>query len=94
MYRKNPKLLNQFQYCEKEGIPFMVLVGEEEKANGGVKIRNVETRKEVSAVKTNVVVDNQKVKVPSVHPLSAYQCQLTDGYYNYEKYATRTQVQK
>lgn len=58
MYRKNPKLLNQFQYCEKEGIPFMVLVGEEEKVNGGVKIRNVETRKEVSAVKTNMVVDN------------------------------------
>ena len=64
MYRKNPKLLNQFQYCEKEGIPFMVLVGEEEKANGGVKIRNVETRKEVSAIKTSMVVDNQKVKVP------------------------------
>ena len=48
MYRKNPKLLNQFQYSEKEGIPFMVLVGEEEKANGGVKIRDVDTRKEVS----------------------------------------------
>lgn len=68
MYRKNPKLLNQFQYCEKEGIPFMVLVGEEEKANGGVKIRNVETRKEVSAVKTSMVVDNQKVKVPFCPP--------------------------
>lgn len=68
MYRKNPKLLNQFQYCEKEGIPFMVLVGEEEKANGGVKIRNVETRKEVSAIKTNMAVDNQKVKVPFCPP--------------------------
>lgn len=59
MYRKNPKLLNQFQYCEKEGIPFMVVVGEEEKANGGVKIRDVETRKEVSVVKTNMVVAGQ-----------------------------------
>lgn len=48
MYRQNPKLLNQFQYSEKEGIPFIVLVGEEEKANGGVKIRDVDTRKEVS----------------------------------------------
>ena len=47
MYRKNPKLLNQFQYSEKEGIPLIVLIGEEEKANGGVKIRDVETRKEV-----------------------------------------------
>lgn len=46
----------------------MVLVGEEEKANGGVKIRNVETRKEVSAIKTSMVVDNQKVKVPICPP--------------------------
>ena len=70
MYRKNPKFLNQSQYCEKEGIPFMVLVGEEEKANGGVKIRDVETRKEVSVIKTNVVVDfTRRSKFPSVHPL-------------------------
>ena len=72
MYRKNPKLLNQFQYCEKEGIPFMVLVGEEEKANGGVKIRNVETRKEVSVVKTNMVVAGQSS--PPSTPSSTDQC--------------------
>ena len=48
LYKKNPKLLNQFQYCEKELVPFIVIVGEDEKANGGVKIRDVQTRKEVS----------------------------------------------
>ena len=48
MYKVNPKLLNQFQYCEKEGISFVVIVGDEEKAKGGVKIRNVRTRDEVS----------------------------------------------
>ena len=70
MYRKNPKFLNQSQYCEKEGIPFMVLVGEEEKANGGVKIRDVDARKEVSVVKANVVVDfTRRSKFSSVHPL-------------------------
>ena len=49
LYKKNPKLLNQFQYCEKELVPFVVIVGEDEKANGGVKIRDVHTRQEVSS---------------------------------------------
>ena len=40
-------MLNQIQYCEKEGIPYAVVVGEEEKDKGGVKIRNVKTRDEV-----------------------------------------------
>ena len=40
-------MLNQFQYCEKEGVPLIVIVGEEERANGGVKIRDVENRQEV-----------------------------------------------
>ena len=40
-------MLNQFQYCEKERVPLIVIVGEEERANGGVKIRNVENRQEV-----------------------------------------------
>ena len=50
LYKKNPKLLNQFQYCEKELVPFIVIVGEEEKANGGVKIRDVQTRQEVKMI--------------------------------------------
>ena len=49
LYKKNPKLLNQFQYCEKELVPLVVIVGEDEKANGGVKIRDVQTRQEVSS---------------------------------------------
>lgn len=47
MYKKNPKLLNQFQYCEREGVPFIVTVGEGERDRGGVTLRNVETRQEV-----------------------------------------------
>ena len=48
MYKRNPKLLNQFQYSEREGVPLVVIVGEEEKARGGVKIRDVSSRQEVS----------------------------------------------
>lgn len=47
MYKKNPKLLNQFQYCEREGVPFLVLVGEAEKLKGGVTVRDTVTRAEV-----------------------------------------------
>ncbi len=47
MYKKNPKLLNQIQYCEREDVPLMVIVGEREKGNGGVTLREVPTRKEV-----------------------------------------------
>lgn len=48
MYKKNPKLLNQFQYSEREGVPLLVIVGEEEKARGGVKIRDTHSRQEVA----------------------------------------------
>ena len=47
MYKKTPKLLNQFQYSEREGVPLIVIVGEDEKARGGVKIRDTLTREEV-----------------------------------------------
>ena len=45
-YKKQPKLLNQFQYCEGQRVPFIVILGEEEKKNGGVKIKDVAGRQE------------------------------------------------
>ncbi len=47
VYKKNPKFLNQIQYCEREQIPIMVVIGEEERDKNGVKIRDVQTQKEV-----------------------------------------------
>lgn len=47
LYKKDPKMLNQFQYCEREQVPYLVIVGEDERANGGVKIRNAVSREEV-----------------------------------------------
>ena len=46
-YKLNPKFLNQIQYCEKEFIPLMVIIGDEERAQGGVKLRDVQTQEEV-----------------------------------------------
>eukprot|EP00058_Branchiostoma_floridae_P002856 XP_002588344.1 hypothetical protein BRAFLDRAFT_114648 [Branchiostoma floridae] len=45
-YKKNPKLLNQFQYAEEHGIPFLAIIGEQELKDGVVKVRNTSTREE------------------------------------------------
>ncbi|XP_077680661.1 histidine--tRNA ligase, cytoplasmic-like isoform X6 [Eretmochelys imbricata] len=47
LYKKNPKLLNQLQYCEDMGIPLAAIVGEQELKNGIVKLRVVASREEV-----------------------------------------------
>jgi histidyl-tRNA synthetase len=55
MYKVNPKFLNQIQYCERESIPLMIVVGEEEKGKGGVKLRDVVTQQEVFITLENLV---------------------------------------
>lgn len=47
-YMKNPKPLNQFQYCENYRIPFAVIIGQSELENNVVTLRNVATREEKS----------------------------------------------
>ena len=47
VYKQNPKFLTQVQYCESQNVPLMIVVGEEEKKNDGIKIRDVKTQKEV-----------------------------------------------
>ena len=47
-YKKDPRFLNQVQYCEQQAVPLMVVVGEEEMKNGGVKVRSVKTKEEVN----------------------------------------------
>ncbi|NWZ66197.1 SYHC protein, partial [Acrocephalus arundinaceus] len=47
LYKKDPKLLKQLQYCEDTGIPLAAIVGEQELADGVVKLRDVATREEV-----------------------------------------------
>jgi histidyl-tRNA synthetase len=46
-YKKDPKFLNQMQYCEENKVPLVVIVGGEEKEKGGVKIRDTITKAEV-----------------------------------------------
>ncbi|NXY78192.1 SYHC protein, partial [Glareola pratincola] len=55
LYKKNPKLLNQLQYCEETGIPLVAIVGEQELKDGVVKLRDVATREEVNIRRESLV---------------------------------------
>ncbi|XP_023802939.1 histidine--tRNA ligase, cytoplasmic-like [Cyanistes caeruleus] len=55
LYKKNPKLLNQLQYCEDTGIPLVAIVGEQELKDGVVKLRIVATREEVNVRRESLV---------------------------------------
>ncbi|CAL4177608.1 unnamed protein product, partial [Meganyctiphanes norvegica] len=45
-YKTNPKFLNQLQYAEENGIPWVIVIGESEVNDGVVKLRETATRKE------------------------------------------------
>ncbi|XP_074649907.1 histidine--tRNA ligase-like isoform X2 [Tubulanus polymorphus] len=59
-YKKNPKMLNQLQYCEETGIPFAVVIGESEIQNNIVKIRNILTREEREVPRDQMVNEIKK----------------------------------
>lgn len=59
-YKKNPKVLDQFQYCEKNGIPLAVIIGEGEIQNCVVKLRNVATKAERDVPRASMVEEIRK----------------------------------
>ncbi len=56
VFQKNPKFLNQVQYCEKQEIPMMVILGEEEVQKKQLKIRDVKQKTEVVNVDTELLL--------------------------------------
>ncbi|NWJ02448.1 SYHC protein, partial [Crypturellus undulatus] len=64
LYKKNPKLLNQLQYCEDTGVPLVAIVGEQELKDGVVKLRVVATREEVDVRRENLV---EEIKTRTSH---------------------------
>uniref|UniRef100_A0A3Q1F0S8 histidine--tRNA ligase n=1 Tax=Acanthochromis polyacanthus TaxID=80966 RepID=A0A3Q1F0S8_9TELE len=55
MYKMNPKLLSQLQYCEEAGIPLVAILGEQELKDGVVKLRVVATREEMDIARTDLI---------------------------------------
>ncbi|EDO41764.1 predicted protein [Nematostella vectensis] len=54
LYKKNPKMLNQFQFCEEGGVPLCLVIGEKELEEGIVTLRDMESREEVSVKRADV----------------------------------------
>ncbi|PVD34974.1 hypothetical protein C0Q70_06255 [Pomacea canaliculata] len=59
-YKCNPKALDQFQYCENNGIPIAIIIGQSEIEKGVVKLRNVATREEREVRRTDMVQEIKK----------------------------------
>ncbi|XP_031980553.1 histidine--tRNA ligase, cytoplasmic-like isoform X3 [Corvus moneduloides] len=55
LYKKDPKLLKQLQYCEDTGIPLAAIVGEQELADRVVKLRDVATREQVDIPREKLI---------------------------------------
>ncbi|XP_006891213.1 PREDICTED: histidine--tRNA ligase, cytoplasmic isoform X2 [Elephantulus edwardii] len=60
LYKKNPKLLNQLQYCEEAGIPLVAIIGEQELRDGVIKLRAVASREEVDVRREDLVEEIKK----------------------------------
>ncbi|KAL8621046.1 hypothetical protein ACOMHN_040571 [Nucella lapillus] len=60
-YKKSPKALTQFQYCEENGIPLAVVLGQSEIEAGVVKLRVVATREEREVKREEMVSEIQKL---------------------------------
>lgn len=54
-YKRNPKLLDQLQYCEERNIPLAIVIGESELQRGIVKLRVIETRQEIEVARDQMV---------------------------------------
>ncbi|XP_013134971.1 PREDICTED: histidine--tRNA ligase, cytoplasmic isoform X2 [Papilio polytes] len=65
-YKKNPKMLNQLQHCEENGIPLAVVLGESELKRGVVKIRNITSREE-QEVQRNDLVQELKQRIDALN---------------------------
>ncbi|XP_076620204.1 histidine--tRNA ligase isoform X3 [Colletes latitarsis] len=59
-YKKNIKLLHQLQYCEENGIPLAIIIGEGELMRGEVTLRDVATRAEVPIPRATLVEEIRK----------------------------------
>ena len=62
-------MLSQLQYCEENGIPLAVIIGESELAAGIVKLRVIATREEIEVKRADLasVVREKLATVPQVN---------------------------
>ncbi|CAL1548233.1 unnamed protein product [Lymnaea stagnalis] len=59
-YKKNTKMLNEFQYCEQAGIPLAVIIGQSEIEAGVVKLKIMGSREEREVPRSNMIEEIRK----------------------------------
>ncbi|GLD98534.1 hypothetical protein PINS_up020210 [Pythium insidiosum] len=57
MQIENPKFKKQLQHALETGIPFMVVIGEDELAKGEVKVKDMASKEEVSVARSEMVAE-------------------------------------
>jgi histidyl-tRNA synthetase len=55
IYHEQAKFDKQFKYAEKKRIPYIVIAGSEELANGTCKVKNLETGEQRTINKTEII---------------------------------------
>eukprot|EP00455_Lapot_gusevi_P038634 TRINITY_DN4331_c0_g1_i4.p1 TRINITY_DN4331_c0_g1~~TRINITY_DN4331_c0_g1_i4.p1 ORF type:complete len:148 (-),score=78.16 TRINITY_DN4331_c0_g1_i4:67-480(-) len=55
LYKENPKIQPQIQYALESGIPFMLIIGGDEIAQGIVKVKNLRAQTEVVIQRAEMV---------------------------------------
>ncbi len=55
LYYEEAKLDKQFKYAENKGARLAVIIGEEEKAKGTVKVKNLQTREQIEVLETELL---------------------------------------
>ena len=63
MYKAKPKLLKQFDYCDKEEnqIPWMVIIGSDEVKEGKVRVKNMKQKSDDPNEKNGVLMDRSQL---------------------------------
>eukprot|EP00057_Strongylocentrotus_purpuratus_P021777 XP_011676251.1 PREDICTED: histidine--tRNA ligase, cytoplasmic [Strongylocentrotus purpuratus] len=54
-YKKNPKMLDQYQQAEKYSIPLLAVIGEQELKDGVITLRNSATREENQIQRSDLI---------------------------------------
>ncbi|TYZ69416.1 hypothetical protein PybrP1_008275 [[Pythium] brassicae (nom. inval.)] len=67
---ENPKFTKQLHYALERGIPYMVVVGEEELASGQVKIKEIAAKDEVAVPRGEMVAELLRRRCPTTDTLS------------------------
>ena len=73
LFKSKPKLAAQWAACEKDLIPFAVIIGDDEVANNIVKIKNMDKKMDDATEKREITVPRSEMievlrkKISSLH---------------------------